>query len=354
MKEHFSPLLIPNEDIEFVYKSIGNNWDRLRNKKLLLTGGTGFVGKWILDVFLHANRKRNLSAKVVLVSRDPDLFLSKFPMLKKFEEIHWIKKDIRQLSYKDVGSCSFAIHATTAFGDNASSEDIFDTCVVGMRNVIDIMKSSKGLKRMLFLSSGAVYGPIPSTIKYVSEDLKVTRRLPKILSAYAKGKRESENQCLSCIKDQKELEIVIARCFAFVGPHLPLNKHFAIGNFIDSALRDNDILIRGDGSPCRSYLYAADLTHWLWVLLFDGVSGRPYNVGSAKSISINELAHQVNKTLKGSKKILVSKKTIKGMQPEIYVPSTKRIQSEFALKPTVSLEEAILKTANWAKIVKKN
>jgi dTDP-glucose 4,6-dehydratase len=144
------------------------------------------------------------------------------------------------------------------------------------------------------------------------------------------------------------VQVSIARCFAFVGPHLPLDKHFAIGNFIKAAMRGEDIHIEGDGTPIRSYLYAADLAHWLWVLLFDGPNARVYNLGGAESISIGALAHRVNRVLDGAGKVLIAKTPLRGVTPQSYVPSIDRISNELTLKPTIDLDEAILRTARWA------
>jgi dTDP-glucose 4,6-dehydratase len=144
------------------------------------------------------------------------------------------------------------------------------------------------------------------------------------------------------------LEVSIARCFAFVGPHLALDKHFAIGNFIGAAMRGEDIQIQGDGTPMRSFLYAADLAHWLWVMLFDATSGRAYNVGGEEALSISDLAHRVNRVLGGTGEVRIAQTPRPGVSPETYVPSIDRIASELGLVPAVKLDDAILRTARWA------
>jgi nucleoside-diphosphate-sugar epimerase len=165
-------------------------------------------------------------------------------------------------------------------------------------------------------------------------------------SAYGEGKRVSEHMCIVHAR-QHAYEVKIARCFAFVGPHLPLDAHFAIGNFIRDALAEHPIHIAGDGTPLRSYLYASDLTVWLWTLLFQAPPARAYNVGSADDLSIAQLAATVATAL-GGKSVVTVAQCPDSLRPlSRYVPSVTRAQTELGLRSRVSLADAIQRTAHW-------
>jgi dTDP-glucose 4,6-dehydratase len=175
------------------------------------------------------------------------------------------------------------------------------------------------------------------------------RGAPDVLdpaSVYGEGKRVAEHLCALYAAESK-LECKIARCFAFVGPHLALDAHFAIGNFIRDVLQNKPICIHGDGTPIRSYLYAADLAQWLWSILFRGVSARAYNVGSDQSVSIFELAQQVVAALRPEIQIEVMRKATPDAPILRYVPETIRALEELGLKQQIDLREAILRTAVW-------
>jgi dTDP-glucose 4,6-dehydratase len=144
-----------------------------------------------------------------------------------------------------------------------------------------------------------------------------------------------------------ELEIKIARCFAFVGPHLPLDAHFAVGNFLADALAERPIAIAGDGTSVRSYLYSTDLAIWLWTLLFQAPSLRAYNVGSDQGVSIKELADAVAATRQPALEVSVAGSPQPGQIAARYVPSTVRAGAELGLRQTVPLQEALRRTLSW-------
>ncbi len=331
-----------------VFNAVGPRWERLREQRLLFTGGTGFIGKWLLASFLHANRKLGLSANVVVLSRRPDTFIEKFPELRSAGDVTWLCGDIRDLAPSAVGDCSFAIHAATDVVAQSTPAEILDTCIGGTSRVLASMVRGTSARRVLLLSSGAVYGRTPPEISVIPEEWSGAPDTLTPVSAYGEGKRISEMLCAIAASERTGLEVAIARCFAFVGPHLPLDRHFAIGNFIGAAMRGDDIYIQGDGTPVRSYLYAADLAHWLWVMLFDAPNGRAYNVGGAESLSIGDLAQRVNLLLGGKGGVKIAKEPLTAAAPQIYVPSVERIAVELGLVPSIRLDEAILRTARWA------
>jgi dTDP-glucose 4,6-dehydratase len=163
-------------------------------------------------------------------------------------------------------------------------------------------------------------------------------------SAYGEGKRVGELLCAIAHKEHA-LETTIARCFAFVGPHLPLDAHFAIGNFIRDAMKGEPIKVK-DGTPYRSYLYAADLAVWLWTILFRGETCRPYNVGSDQEITISELAQTVASALGGS--VTSSTSALKFSSPATrYVPDVSRIEKELGLAIAIKFSDSFQRVAVW-------
>jgi dTDP-glucose 4,6-dehydratase len=126
-----------------------------------------------------------------------------------------------------------------------------------------------------------------------------------------------------------------------------LDNHFAVGNFIRDALLGGPIRVAGDGTPYRSYLYAADLAIWLWWILLRGESCRPYNVGSEESISIGDLARTVAGLCQPEASVLVAQEAVPGRPVERYVPSTQRARGELGFQERVGLRDAIERTMAW-------
>lgn len=330
------------EDLEHVMKHTHDLWAELRNRRIFITGGTGFFGCWLLETFAFANDQFRLGAKALVLTRDIEKFRVKARHLASHPAIELIEGDVRSFVFpKD--ECSHVIHAATTSSQFVEPIETLDTIIGGTRRALDFAVAC-GAKTFLLTSSGAVYGKQPPKLTHVPETYAGTPDVTDPSSAYGEGKRVAELLC-AIYHQEHGLETKIARCFAFVGPHLPLDAHFAIGNFIRDAMRGGPIQVNGDGTPLRSYLYAADLAIWLWTILFKGDICRPYNVGSNEEISIADLARLVGAVFGAEARIAA--KPMPSAAPTRYVPDTDRAQRELNLRAWTGLRDAIEKTARW-------
>lgn len=331
-------------DLDYVLEIVSPCWGQLNNQEILITGGTGIIGKWMLATLNHARDSLGLNVNVVVLSRNPEVFTKRYPELADKKRITLIKGDVRSFSLPKGVAPLWAIHAATDVVDQSSQLEVLTTCSSGTHHMVSELAAAN-CKRMLMLSSGAVYGKVPLGTNGIPESLVGSVDISNPLSAYAEGKRYAELLC-TLLSTQHNMTIPMARCFAMVGPYLPLEKHFAIGNFIGSALNNRPIVIEGDGTPVRSYLYLADVAAQLWLLLFKGRTAA-YNVGSNQPISIRSLAEKVLTVLGCAQRLEVKNKALHGVHANCYYPDTTLIEREFELNQIIPIEKSIIKTADW-------
>jgi nucleoside-diphosphate-sugar epimerase len=339
------------EDLVHTAKHAKEAFQALSNARLFLTGGTGFFGQWLLETLLHANREFGLNVRATVLTRSPEKFAEKAPHLAADSAIHLHAGDVRNFEFP-AENFTHIIHAATdsVMGAGSPAHEIAESIVDGTQRVLQFAKIC-GVRRLLYLSSGAIYGR-SSSAPFTPETYSGAPDPLLLQSSYDEAKRMAESFCVS-YAEGTTLEPVIARCFAFVGPHLPLDQHFAIGNFIHAAMAGDAIEIRGDGTPHRSWMYMSDLAIWLWTLLVSGQSRRAYNVGSDEAYSIAEAARLVAQTLKpdgnGGSTLPVRIHGVAEPSAAVnyYVPSIERAHQELRLKVTVPLAEAVRRTALW-------
>ena len=333
-------------DLDHVLAHTGGLWEDLRGARLFITGGTGFFGCWLLESFAWANEHLDLGAEAVVLTRDPAAFTRKAPHLAAHPSVRLHVGDVKDFAFPD-GAFTHVIHAATDSNAGMMVEQplaMLDTIVAGTRRVLDFTQSC-GASRFLLTSSGAVYGKQPPEFTHVGEGHLGAPDPMAPSASYGEGKRLAEVLCAAYAR-QNGFDAVIARCFAFVGPYLPLDGHYAVGNFLRDGLDGEAIRVGGDGTPRRSYLYAADLVIWLWTGLLRGASARPYNVGSEEDLSIAELARTVS-GLFGGPPVTLAQAPAAGQSAERYVPATGRARSELGLHQTVSLEDGLARTILW-------
>lgn len=335
-----------SDDLDDILKQTGPVWPSLDGGRLFITGGTGFIGCWLLESLRHANERLGLNVRATVLTRSAEAFAKKAPHLANYQAFEFIEGNVSDFA-SPPGEFTHVIHAATdasAYLNEHDPRQMFDTVVMGTRRALDFAVEKK-VDRTLFLSSGAVYGQQPWDMTHVREDWTGAPDCLNARNTYAEAKRAAEMLC-AIYEKQFGLGVVNARIFALLGPYISLGIHFAAGNFIRDAMDGKPIVVNGNGLPCRSYLYASDLTVWLLHLLVKGQTGKAYNVGSDETISIADLAERVAEVV-GTGEFVIRGAEDTGWNPGRYVPDTSLATTELGLYKSVALDEAIRRTALW-------
>ena len=334
---------LPADDLKHILVHTAELLRELDGKRIFITGGTGFFGIWLLETIAYANDQLGICVSATVLSRDPQAFLARMPHLAKRGEFGWVLGHPTSFAFPNTPN-DYLLHLATATSAHLGTTDaavMLKTKLASISHVLDFARHA-GIRRMLVTSSGAIYGPQPRELSHIPETYTGAPDPLDPVSAYGNGKRLVEQMCALA----PDVEIVIARCFSFIGPHLPLDARFAAGNFIRDALAGGPIKIKGDGSPVRSYLYAADLTIWLITLLLKGRASQAYNVGSDAAVNLAELAQSVARVA-GGMVVDIAKPRSDG-SAERYVPAIDKVRTELGLDVRVALESALERSLAWA------
>ena len=323
---------IAPRDLDEILRASAADLEALRGQRLFITGGTGFFGKWLLAGLLHANHELGLGLAITVLSRRPADFQQEFPEVDR-DDIRFLHGHVANF-LTEHRRFDYLVHAatdTTAFTNEADEIERSRAIVAGTQHVLEFAAES-GARRMLNISSGAVYGAATGKRDGAKEE-DYDQARP--LTPYGLAKREAEALC-----GESQFDCVTARAFAFLGPHLPLDAHFAAGNFLRDARRGGPIQVRGDGTALRSYLYPADLVTWLLRILIRGERGRAYNVGSDEAVSVAELAGLIAQVVDPKPEVVIQSVQAPGPQ-NIYLPNIARARAELQLGVTVPLRDAV-------------
>lgn len=305
----------------------------LSGQRVFLTGGTGFFGKsllWRLNELGAAAKAvfpNFQMPRTTVLSRDPGRFLHAFPAFASLDFVEWLQGDVRTFPFP-AGCFDSVIHAASP---TRSTPGMRDEILQGAERVLRFA-TARNVKRILFASSGAVYGSW-NRPEGVSETMPCRPD-----TDFGAAKLEAER-----LLSSGRVPVVCARCFSFAGFWLPRDREYAFGNFLRDCLSGGPIVVRGDGSAVRSWMHARDLTDWLLFLLLKGEPGAPCNVGSPDARSIAELAETMRRTFGLDQKILVLGEA-EGSGARRYVPDVSRAEA-LGLRITISLDEAIRRSA---------
>ncbi len=336
-----APIPFADRDHFLAHLGQSDDWTVLQGRTWFLTGASGFFGRWLLETFFAANDVLGLGARCLALTRNAARLRNALGPLAERSDLALLEGRTSSFAFPAEG-CAAVIHAAVEYTEPLP---LFDEAVTGTRRVLEYARRS-GTERFLFVSSGAMYGRQPPLLMRIPETWSGGPDPGIPAAAYAEAKRVGEFLC-GAYHAKYGLGVVRARAFAFLGPHQPLDLGAAIGSFLRDALAGRTIRGTGDGTPLRSYLYAADLALWLWRLLLRGVAGRAYNVGGDEAISIRDLAYLVAEVVAPGTPVEFAHKPTAGVAPERYLPDLARVRDELALAPRIGLREAISRTAAW-------
>lgn len=299
----------------------------LKRARILLTGGTGFFGIWLLSIFKNLYQSNKFKGEIYLITRSKESFLNANPQFKNCDFLIIIQGDIKTVILDDIKPDHLIHFASTSaletFNDVEQIKKI-DTLYLGTKNILE--QCGHSLKKVLFTSSGAAYGSLTSNCKIDERSLsRLNSRNHKY--ALCLGKNIAEFQ-IGYYANHFDYDYSIARCFSFAGELMPLSLHYAFGNFIGNAMKHDDIVMTGLGTAIRSYMYIGDAMLWFIVLLTKPKND-VFNVGSDREISIRDLAELIG--TQGNCRVLIQRAELSegNFQRATYVPSLKKVQKAY-------------------------
>jgi nucleoside-diphosphate-sugar epimerase len=318
----------------------------LQNQCLLITGGTGFMGKWLLEMISFVNNNYHLNISVFVLARNIEQFKAEVPHLANLTFIKYIQQDIKNL-YEIPHEVNYIINAAGTPDSREHSSNpikIIDTFTKGTNALLDASFKLPQLKKILHVSSHQVYGNT-SNIEKVNESFQGGSECFSLEAIYTESKRLGETYC-SIYNNQYRLPVTVVRPFAFIGPYQSLNKHWAINSFIRDGLFSDSIRILGNEKTVRSYLYGSDMAFWLLTLLSKSADGECYNMGSAHGIDLKELALKITKKI--NKNIDIVQKSSREVYEtnSVIVPDIDKIKA-LGLRENYTLDEALKRTIDW-------
>jgi len=332
-------------------ESLTRAFRKLDGARVLITGGTGFVGKWLIEAAKIAGSVSSSTVEILVPTRNLDSVHARQTNAIGFHNLRLVHGDLLT-DRLQFGSIDMIIHAATPASAQLNESNPAEMTRINIEAMHSALQISANKAPFLFTSSGAVYGSQPQSVSNIPEDQR--EPYSALNNAYGASKKVAESMCLDAANIGK-CSPIIARLFTFSGEYLPLDTHFAIGNFVRNALRREPIRINSDGKSRRSYLHGSDMATWLWVALAKRSIANPIHVGSEKSVSILELAHAVAEV---SARVLDYRPEIIVALPDSslknfhqYVPATRKTRALLEVDEWTSLkagiEQMLVATKDW-------
>lgn len=284
------------QDLEIAAKSIVHR-EWLKGKSILVTGATGTIGSFLVDMLLRYNVTDDMDITVYAAGRECSKLSERFGPVKS-NKLIYVQYDMRNEVTFDF-SVDYIIHAAGNAHPMAFNSDPVGTImgnVVGTYSLLEYARK-KGTKRLLYVSSGEVYGQGDIALEAFEESYSGYVDVLSPRSCYPLSKRAVENLCASYTK-QYGLETVIARPCHTYGPGITLEDSRANAQFFRNAVNGKDIVLKSAGKQMRSYCYVADCVSAIMTILINGEKGNAYNTANPTArITISDFAKVIAETV---------------------------------------------------------
>ncbi|AOO65983.1 NAD-dependent epimerase/dehydratase family protein [Sulfurospirillum halorespirans] len=318
-----------------------SNLEKLKNKEILITGGSGFIGTWLTQLLIFLNDTYNFNITLYLIARHITSNLE--VLVNNRKDIIFIKNDIRNVREfsKDI---AYIIHAASSPDNRIYMSNPIESMNIitdGTKNSMENALLLEKLEKIVHLGSGQVYGSLDS--HNITENDFGKLNCNSISTIYPEAKRYAET-LTNAYRSLYKLPIVQVRPFSFIGPYMSLNKPWAVNSFIRDALKTKNIRILGNGKPVRSYMYPTDMALWILNMLIHGKSGAAYNLGSDMGISLEEVAVKIKNIIGSSLSIEILNMNDHCSE---FVPNINYVKQDLGLEIRVDIDDALNKSIKW-------
>ena len=319
-------------------------FEAYRGKRVTLLGGSGFIGKWVLSSFIHSNEFENTNIDISVIATDAGKLKESYG--ERTKDFEFLDLDFSKLP---IGYClpesDFFLHAATSTNPRSHIDGLNSILQIAQNSTQAIIESARkyqNLPRVIHLSSGIVYPRDSNLVQGLPE----TRVVPeKVKQKSYRGAKLLIEELITESVSAGEMLAANPRLFAFSGPGLPIDEHFAVGNFLRDALCGVPLRITGNPHTRRSYMYPTDLVTWLLTILSDP-EDIPTNVGSDVPVTLEELANVISGISSQSQVEIAGSVA----PPDSYFPSVFTARERYGLQLKVGLEEGLV---NWMRYLKK-
>lgn len=280
------------EDIDIV-GSLALPWDKLRNKSILLSGATGLIGSFLIDVILTKNQSDDLNCNIYALGRNEHKAIERFSKFSEDRHFIFIPHDIKNpLVHTEIGTVDYILHLASNTHPMQYSTDPIGTIttnIIGLQNMLDFAVKHHA-KRFAFASSNEIYGENRGDVEFFDENYCGYINSNTMRAGYPESKRCGEALC-QAYKAQMGLDVVILRFTRSYGPTMLMSDTKAISQFIKKGVAGEDIVLKSAGTQYYSYQYMADSVSGLLTVLLKGENGEAYNIAEEHSdIMLKDLA----------------------------------------------------------------